>query len=163
MGEVSSIQTLEQRITELVASLAQQAQVIEKLSTELQHQKEVPSTTVVCNHLKQSIQQQLLMLSISFCGVLLQLVYFSDKTTQGLAADNSDLREQLERVRGQLVEARNATKTTTMAAATSKGNEEEGVKREDNSNDSSENGKTEVYRAQIKDLNKRLAQLQEVQ
>lgn len=161
MGEVSSIQTLEQRITELVASLAQQAQVIEKLSTELQHQKEVPSTTVVCNHLKQSIQQQLLMLS--FCGVLLQLVYFSDKTTQGLAADNSDLREQLERVRGQLVEARNATKTTTMAAATSKGNEEERGKREDNSNDSSENGKTEVYRAQIKDLNKRLAQLQEVQ
>lgn len=161
MGEVSYIQTLEQRITELVASLAQQAQVIEKLSTELQHQKEVPSTTVVCNHLKQSIQQQLLMLC--FCGVLLQLVYFSDKTTQGLAADNSDLREQLERVRGQLVEARNATKTTTMAAATSKGNEEEGVKREDNSNDSSENGKTEVYRAQIKDLNKRLAQLQEVQ
>ena len=51
MQDFVSIQTLEQRITELVASLAQQAQVIEKLSTELQHQKEVPSPIVVCNHL----------------------------------------------------------------------------------------------------------------
>ena len=104
---------------------------------------------------------QLLMLY--FCCVLLQLVFFSDKTTQGLAADNSDLREQLERVRGQLVEARNAAKTTTLAAVTSQSHEEEREKREDNSNDSSEAGKMDVYKAQIKDLNKRLAQLQEVQ
>lgn len=98
-----------------------------------------------------------------FCCVLLQLVFFSDKTTQGLAADNSDLREQLERVRGQLVEARNAAKTTTLAAVTSQSHEEERERREDNSNDSSEAGKMDVYKAQIKDLNKRLAQLQEVQ
>ena len=101
--------------------------------------------------------------------LLLQLVYFSDKTTQGLAAENSDLREQLDRVRGQLVKARNATKTATVKdSCHGKGRVSGGEggkgggEREVGRGDSGEGGKVEVYRAQIKDLNKRLAQLEEV-
>lgn len=100
--------------------------------------------------------------------LLLQLVYFSDKTTQGLAADNSDLREQLERVRGQLVQTHNTTKTATVTAPMKDGNQgtsnkgEEGKKEGQEGDNSGDGGKIEVYKAQVKDLNKRLAQLQEV-
>ena len=99
----------------------------------------------------------------------MQLVRFSDKTMQGLAADNSDLREQLERLRGQLVEARKAAKSTqSRDDGPSKGGTkvEEGKEAGDGSDPredaSSEAGKLDMYKAQLKDLNRRVAKLQEV-
>ena len=81
--------------------------------------------------------------------------------------DNSDLREQLDRVRVQLVEAEKAS--TTAAAADEDRQQttcveggDRGEVREKGRGDSGEGGKVEVYKAQIRDLTSRLAQLQEV-
>ena len=100
----------------------------------------------------------------------LQLVHFSDRTTKGLAADNSDLRDQLKRVRGQLVEAQKNAKAPSKnespqeqnIGSRNKGGGESGREGEGVNDDFGEEGRVEVYKAQIKDLNKRLSQLQEV-
>ena len=99
----------------------------------------------------------------------LQLVHFSERTTQGLATENSDLRDQLKRVKGQLVEAQNRNKTpsknksqhTQDISVGDKGGGREG-EGEGVNGDAGEGGKVDLYKAQIKDLNKRLTQLQEV-
>ena len=122
----------------------------------------------VYSHLKDVLNKRLATPYIVFFFPL-QLVHFSDRTTKGLAADNSDLRDQLKRVRGQLVEAQKNNKIPSKnesaqeqnAGSGNKGGE--GGKSVDGVNgDSGEGGRVELYKAQIKDLNKRLAQLQEV-
>lgn len=89
---------------------------------------------------------------------------------RGMANDNSDLREQLDKVRGQLVEARKATKSSPGRNDDPTGAEEEEMKEkggETNKNtkniyySSGEEG-VEVHKAQIKDLEKLITQLQEV-
>ena len=85
-----------------------------------------------------------------------------------LANDNSDLREQLDKVRGQLVETRRAAKsgpgTDDVSSKVGEGEiAKKGAEREQSGKGGSCDGeKVDVYRAQIKDLQKRIAQLQEV-
>ena len=89
--------------------------------------------------------------------------------------DNSDLREQLDGVRVQLVEAEKAStkaaaadedkQQTTCADGGDRGEVREkgrGDRGEKGRGDSGEGGKVEVYKAQIRDLTSRLAKLQEV-
>lgn len=97
------------------------------------------------------------------------MVRFSDKTTQGLAADNTELREKLDKMRGRLAEARNnsaATGTTEkdgeLSSVKGGGESEKEKEKVEVKNDSDDSDKLEVCRAQIKDLKKRLAQQQEV-
>ena len=79
----------------------------------------------------------------------------------------------MDKLRGQLLQARNATKENSTTETDEKlsgvkhegnGRNEGGGKKGDVESDSSdsESGKLEVYKGQVKDLKKRLAQLQEV-
>ena len=97
----------------------------------------------------------------------LQLVRFSDKTTQGLASDNTELREQLEKMRGQLVEARSRAREGGDASGNIKESSdmtqmENGREEKRNCDDSVNSGKLDMYKAQINDLKKQLVHLQEV-
>ena len=92
---IDDVHEMESKMRELLASMNQQSDIIDKLSKDLQYQRQVSHTA------PQSFNQPMML--IFFFSQ--QLAAFSDKTTSQLSGDNSLLKDEVEMLRGQLMEA----------------------------------------------------------